>query len=1202
MMKSRLWINFSKWGKRLLLMVLIVSVITSGFTPSHFVQAADTEFDFDVSSLDSVTVAHYPLNSFYQYKNRLNENQQLSGSDVSWKTDYVTLVNPGNANNGHIAGNNPGSPVTGRKISFSLNIKLNKTQTRSTSAVNTLLSYGADNNNNLTLRPYYSNGMAAVVLKRNGTDSIVASFPAPAPDMWHNYTISLDGTASTGKLIVWVDGVKTAEVASNGIGADELGNGQFRLNRTIATFSNLDSHYRDVRVFKDALDQDAATYFAKEIRSFTWNDLLALKPLTDGMVVREDLSLFHDPNISWTSSDNSVIDPSTGLVNRPTEGSSAKQVILTMKWFDLSQEYTVSVPSLKSELQAKYAEKKDTIRGDYTNGTWKTITRALDHAKAILADESATQWDIDRAALQIDEAFKWAQTVQPENVVNYSTAGVPVGETWYDTEGNPIQAHGGGFLQQTAEDGKPIYYWVGENKIHNSAVFHAVSLYSSRDLVNWNYEGNILDQFSQTVEGAEYGLLNNKWERPKLLYNEKTKKYVLWGHWETAGSYASSQIAVATADHVAGPYTFLGHWRPGGTLRNWRSDNGIYTDSEYYKSSGTRTAVPASVQSDVTQMGYISRDFTVFADDDGTAYLVSSEGHSMRIHRLNDEYTDVDFTTYTFSDPAAKAADFESYNFYEDVGREAPAVVSTGDGYYLITSGQSGWLPNQSAISYNADITDPHGWTPIKDENGKILPNFTFGNNSTYYSQSTNIMKLTKPDGSNSYVYMGDRWRPSQLSDSRYVWLPIAFNEAEHNASATFTTGWKLNAETGDVQFPKVELISEGKPATITNNDSVTGIEKANDGITYNLNTWGDTSHFFGGLVAPYEYTIDLGEVYDLARIDVAYRLYNGSEMYHRYQIFGSSDNKNWTELVNNNTNMWAGFTSDKLNGNYRYVKLKVNEVRRVNNNALSNGWGSGLVEVQVYSNVDNTPPETTAEMNPAKPDGENGWYKNPVTVTLSATDTKPGVESTFYSLDGGTTWETYTAPFVVSQDGKNNVKYYSVDKAGNTEQVLTLDPINLDQTRPEINIEGLADESYLDDETVTVNYTVSDTISGVNNSSVVALLDGQPIVNGTVIPLYKLSLGQHVLTVSAVDQAGNPASVTKSFMTSTSISSLIELVNLFQTNGSITNDGIANSLLKKLEDNELQSFMNEVKAQSSKHISNEAASYLLRDAEYLLK
>ncbi|MGQ4666063.1 OmpL47-type beta-barrel domain-containing protein [Metabacillus halosaccharovorans] len=2116
-MKHRLRKNLGKALKKHMIMSLTAIVILSGFIQSH-VQAIDTESDTDVSSLDSITVAHYPLNKTYQYKNKLNENQHLSGSSPSWKEDYVSLVNPGNANNGHIAGNNPGNPVTGDKISFSLNVKLNGKQTRSTSTENTLFSYGEDNNNNITLRPYYDDGLAAVVLKQNGTDSVVASFPAPAADMWHNYTISLDGTAETGRLIVWIDGVKGAEVTSKGIGADEIGNGQFRLNRTIATYSNLDSHYRDVRVLKDTLDEDDALIFAKEIRSFTWNDLLKLEPLTDGMKIRE-LSLFSDPNIVWTSSDTSVIDPSEGVVNRPAKGTSAKQVTLTMNWFTYKQEYMVLVPPVeagdyliadfnfdsadsglvgggakanvqgtatyadsfegngkaanisskfwlnvtkedgttplltgldeitisydskvsggsgwafyaspntstqtynserylgildkttslsverynnsgsrpksaqassdkewkhvdvvvtkldtkiyidgelkstvesthqlkdiltesggiiqigkgnwgsgeyyeglidnvqifnkaltqedfieyrvtnippkikpesgqiyspvtikhpagdkyiyyttdgtdptleskqytgpfevvngttvkaaaiasngnrsaivsvdyygsdwaatanefrldgqdtvnnvkiswpmiagadyyevyrgdtlinrtygdtvdeyglevgkeymytikaisegkqiehaqtnkvktfsydpssitkkkdnytgedklgegntygvkvgdtwyhylykrvkdtetgkittsiyeqtgtdgrtygndrmlgsfedmrvemegyrlnpntgkitfsaheeassgyvraavflgsvtpgrddfeatfrgrpfdmdsrdmsifidddnsaylffatrnnsdiaivkldenwekpaehvdtvfvgkhkesptvvkhegryyffgstangwypsqgeyssaesidgqwtplrpigngssfatqangvgqwsgsngrvafaengfhwgaqyadnykdpmgtyarlfpmvfhkgiatadwfhqmdldpeygmipvqsgqflslgkkvtdsqgqnatavtdgadlgaskrvshnslpynividleqsaklseinfttrlvggsdavyrytlegsmdnknwtqivdgsennvvgfvtnpisdtghyryirltvneiinvhngqgatwadgiiemavygtpyivKSELQSKYNEKKDTEQGEYTEATWNNITRALDNAKLKLADESATQWDVDRAALQIDEAFKWAQTVQPQNVVEYSSAGVPVGETWYDTEGNPIQAHGGGFLQQTHEDGKPIYYWVGENKIHNSAVFHAVSLYSSRDLVNWKYEGNILDQFSQTVEGAEYGLLDNKWERPKLLYNEKTKKYVLWGHWETANSYSSSQIAVATADNVTGPYTFQGHWRPGGTLRNWRSDNGVYSDSEYYKTSGIKETVPSSVQSDVSEMGYTSRDFTVFADEDGTGYLVSSEGHSMRIHRLNDEYTDVDFTTYTFSDTTTKAADFESYNFYEDVGREAPAVVSTGEGYYLITSGQSGWLPNQSAIGYNADITDPHGWTPVKNENGKILEEYTFGNNSTYYSQPTNIMKITKSDGSNSYVYMGDRWRPNQLSDSRYVWLPITFNEAEHNAQVTFTTGWKLNAATGDVQFPKVELISEGKQATITNNDSVTGIEKANDGITYNLNTWGDSSHFFGGLVAPYEYTIDLGDVYDLARIDVSYRLYNGSEMYHRYQIFGSTDNKNWTEIVNNDTNMWAGFTSDNLSGNYRYVKLKVNEVRRVNNNALSNGWGSGLVEVQVYSNadtdtiaptttvdaptewvngdvkvqfhaediesgveatyytvndgpeqtgetvmltedgthtisywsvdeagnteephtvkvkIDKTTPQSKAEMNSEEPDGENDWYIKPITVTLSVDDSLSGVKDTFYSLDGGTTWETYTEPFVVSQDGEHKIKYYSKDNAGNSEEAVTLDTVKLDQTGPVIDIDGPTDESYMDDQTVTVNYKVSDKLSGVNDSSIVAKLDGQSIEYGTDISLYKLSLGEHVLTVSAVDQAGNSASKKVSFKTTTSISSLKELVTMFQENGSIDNHGIANSLIKKVQSNDLKAFINQVKAQSNKHISKEAASYLLRDAEYLLK
>jgi hypothetical protein len=50
-----------------------------------------------------------------------------------------------------------------------------------------------------------------------------------------------------------------------------------------------------------------------------------------------------------------------------------------------------------------------------------------------------------------------------------------------------------------------------------------------------------------------------------------------------------------------------------------------------------------------------------------------------------------------------------------------------------------------------------------------------------------------------------------------------------------------------------------------------------------------------------------------------------------------------------------------------------------------------------------------------------------------------------------------------------------------------------------------------------------------------------------------------------------------------------------------IDNAGIANSLQAKLANNDLNSFVNEVNAQNGKHISSEAATYLLRDAQYVL-
>ncbi|MFS0661129.1 LamG-like jellyroll fold domain-containing protein [Niallia alba] len=605
----------------------------------------------------------------------------------------------------------------------------------------------------------------------------------------------------------------------------------------------------------------------------------------------------------------------------------------------------------KENLVEIYNQYKDTEKGNYTESTWNNITRALTNAEEVLGQENSTAQIVNKAISQIEQAFQYATNVQ--ETVNYSEIGIPVGETWLDTEGNHIQAHGGGFLQQTASDGEPIYYWVGENKIHNSANFFAVSLYSSRDLVNWQNEGNILDQFTETVPGAELGLQYNKVERPKLLYNEKTKKYVLWGHWEDGSGYSSSQIMVATADKAEGPYVFQGHWRPGGTERNWRSNNGWFTDEEYFK-TGEREQIPVSEQTDPQKYGYVSRDFTVFQEGDN-AYLISSEGHSMRIHRLNDRFDDVDFTTYPFSPSDIKDSTFESYNFYEGVGREAPAIVNVeNDGYYLVTSGQSGWLPNQSTVGYTNDITNPDGWSPLKGSDGLILERAALGNNSSYYSQSTNIMTITKQDGTKQYVYMGDRWNSKQLGDSRYVWLPLTIDTENHTASMKYSTGWKLNVESGNISLPEgISLVSQGKNAYGSNaDDPDRPIELANDGYEFNLRTSGDNTHWYRPGDAPFDYTVDLEETYDLSRMDIAFRLYNGSEMYYQYKVYGSNNNKDWVEIADESKNTWAGFKSTPLQGEFRYVRLSVSAIKRVNDNSNGN-WANGLVEVQVYAKTE---------------------------------------------------------------------------------------------------------------------------------------------------------------------------------------------------------------------------------------------------------
>jgi hypothetical protein len=254
--------------------------------------------------------------------------------------------------------------------------------------------------------------------------------------------------------------------------------------------------------------------------------------------------------------------------------------------------------------------------------------------------------------------------------------------------------------------------------------------------------------------------------------------------------------------------------------------------------------------------------------------------------------------------------------------------------------------------------------------------------------------------------------------------------------------------------------------------------------------------------------------------------------------------------------------------------------------------------------NLDSMPPVTTAAVSPAAPDGQNGWYVHPVTVTLNAYDNLSGVAKTEISLDGGSTWLTYTAPVTLSQDSRYTVSYRSTDIAGNVEAVKTIG-FNLDSTAPTITVSGLVYGTYSDSMEITPNLTLSDNLSGVDSSKTTVAISTyglqQPVQQGATIPLYTLPLGSHTFIVTASDLAGNTGSQTVVFQTTTNIQSMQALVTRFTNMGWIDSAGIANSLQSKLAANALADLVDEVQAQSGKHISVQAANYLLRDARYLL-
>ncbi|MCG7206467.1 RICIN domain-containing protein [Streptomyces arenae] len=276
------------------------------------------------------------------------------------------------------------------------------------------------------------------------------------------------------------------------------------------------------------------------------------------------------------------------------------------------------------------------------------------------------------------------------------------GTRFTDTSGNVVHAHGGGVVKVGS-----YYYWFGEDRNADNT-FRYVDAYRSTDLKTWEFRNHVLTQSSATELGTAYI------ERPKVIYDASTGKFVMWMHKENGVDYSEAKAAVAVSDSVDGNYTYQGSFRPLGQ--------------------------------------YMSRDITTFVDTDGTAYMVSAanENADLQIYRLTADYTAVDSLV---ANPWAGSS------------REAPALFKRGGVYFMLTSAATGWSPNQQKYATATSLAGP--WTSWAN----------VGDSTAYGSQTAYVLPVTGTSGT-SYLYMGDRWGNSfggTVNDSRYVWLPLTF-------------------------------------------------------------------------------------------------------------------------------------------------------------------------------------------------------------------------------------------------------------------------------------------------------------------------------------------------------------------------------------------------------------------------------------------
>jgi len=313
-----------------------------------------------------------------------------------------------------------------------------------------------------------------------------------------------------------------------------------------------------------------------------------------------------------------------------------------------------------------------------------------------------------------------------------------------DVNGNLINAHAGGIIYK---DG--VYYWYGEYrnpKPKNNAHWDSnqkVTMYKSTDMRKWEYVGVILDVSNDPQ--------NWDLERPKIIYNENNKEYIMWSHLEPQRHYVGGYAGVAVSKQITGPYNLIKYSRLNEGIQPATKDQGARGDTNAWAANNTFRNFMST--------GQQVRDLTLFVDDNKKAYLIyeSEDDLSLQVAELTSDYKS---TTGVYT------------RILIGQKNEAPTIFKKDNKYFLITSGLSGYNANAARSASAQNILGP--WTnlgnPVGSENQDDI-------STTYHSQPTYVFKDPR---TGNIIMLADKWNTSEggyknLWRSTYSWQQVKF-------------------------------------------------------------------------------------------------------------------------------------------------------------------------------------------------------------------------------------------------------------------------------------------------------------------------------------------------------------------------------------------------------------------------------------------
>lgn len=238
-------------------------------------------------------------------------------------------------------------------------------------------------------------------------------------------------------------------------------------------------------------------------------------------------------------------------------------------------------------------------------------------------------------------------------------------------------------------------------------------------------------------------------ERPRVIFNKKNNKFVMWFHLDFPSRNFNGVPGVAVSDNPYGPFKIV-------------SSRSAIVHTSILNRDGTLGAHSNSLSIDKSNESFekslknrsVFRDFNL-VELNKSAYIVyvTDGNKSMNVVKLDDSYT-------TFTNIQAR--------LLVGMRLEAPAIFTYKNTIYIIASGLKGFSPTYSLSFKSNNILGP--WynigNPYKSSDVKF-------NNISFDSQSSSTFY---DSNLKSFVLMGDRWNKKNLKDSGYIWSKLDFN------------------------------------------------------------------------------------------------------------------------------------------------------------------------------------------------------------------------------------------------------------------------------------------------------------------------------------------------------------------------------------------------------------------------------------------